>query len=141
MDKSLLDTDILSEVLKGRDPIMVSRADSYRAEHGRLTTSVITIVEIVAGLQKSKHQQTLQRFASTIHSIDVLPLEVNAGLLAGEIQGALEMIGRPIGRADPLIAAIAISHNLTLVTGNARHFQQLIDLGFQLRIDDWRKAR
>ena len=37
-----------------------------------------------------------------------------------------------------MIAAIAVSRGLTLVTGNTRHYERVIGLGFDLRLDDWR---
>jgi tRNA(fMet)-specific endonuclease VapC len=41
--------------------------------------------------------------------------------------------------ADPLIAAIALEHNLELVTGNAAHFQRIIQLGYPLTLANWRQ--
>lgn len=52
MDQCLLDTDILSEVLKAKNPSVVARAKQYQAEYARLTTSVITMMEIVKGLHQ-----------------------------------------------------------------------------------------
>lgn len=37
MGRVLLDTDILSEVLKKKDPRVLDRAESYFAEEGRYT--------------------------------------------------------------------------------------------------------
>ena len=37
-----------------------------------------------------------------------------------------------------MIAAIAVSRGLTLVTGNTRHYERVIGLGFDLQLDDWR---
>jgi len=48
-------------------------------------------------------------------------LDVAAAELAGRITGDLDRIGQPIGRADPMIAAIAIDQGLELVTGNTAH--------------------
>jgi tRNA(fMet)-specific endonuclease VapC len=40
--------------------------------------------------------------------------------------------------ADPIIAAIALEHNLELVTGNAAHFQRIVLLGYSLTLVNWR---
>jgi len=48
-------------------------------------------------------------------------LDVAAAELAGRITGDLDRIGQPIGRADPMIAAIAIDQGLELATGNTAH--------------------
>ena len=50
MDRSLLDTDTLSEILKGRDLNVALRADRYLDRHPRLTFSSVTTMEILYGL-------------------------------------------------------------------------------------------
>ena len=71
--------------------------------------------------------------------MEVLPLTADAAVVAGRIYGALERSGLPIGRMDPMIAGIALSHDRELVTGNVAHYQRLSPLGFQLRITNWRQ--
>ena len=44
------------------------------------------------------------------------------------IRGDLRYRGELIGDPDILIAATALHHNLTLVTGNVRHFQRIAGL-------------
>jgi tRNA(fMet)-specific endonuclease VapC len=61
-------------------------------------------------------------FMASITAEEVFPLDVAAAELAGRITGDLERTGQPIGRADPLIVAIAIDQGLELVTGNIAHF-------------------
>ena len=39
-------------------------------------------------------------------------------------QAIWDRAGQPIGRCDPMIAAIAIIHGLELVTGNTSHYQR-----------------
>ena len=56
----------------------------------------------------------------------------------GNMYAELERSGQPIGRADPMIAATASTHGLLLVTGNVGHYARLPDLGFELRIANWR---
>ena len=53
---ALLDTDILSELLK-QHPLVTQRARLYLAEHNRLTFSIITQYEILRGL-KAKQART-----------------------------------------------------------------------------------
>ena len=52
MNKALLDTDIYSEVLKAIDSNVARNANAYRCVHRNLTFSVITVMEIIQGLQK-----------------------------------------------------------------------------------------
>ena len=47
MNKSLLDTDILSEIIKGFDQTVARNAATYRQSYGHYTLSAITVMEIV----------------------------------------------------------------------------------------------
>jgi len=138
MRKALLDTDIFSEILKGKDPQVAVRASLYRAAFRQYTISTITVVEIVKGLHKTNHTERLQQFLDGLTSVEVLTLDVVAAEIAGKIYADLERTGQPIGRADPLIAAIALRQQRVLVTGNMKHYQRLITLGYPLELDNWR---
>ena len=80
----------------------------------------------------------MHRFLNAVAREEVLALDFDAAKLAGEIAGELDRTGLTIGMADPLIAAIALEHNLELVTGNAAHFQRIIQLDYPLTLANWR---
>ncbi|MDR3635605.1 MAG: PIN domain-containing protein [Isosphaeraceae bacterium] len=138
MNKTLLDTDTYSEIIKAVDPIVTRNAVAYRQFVGILTTSAVTVMEIVRGFQKNQSQRKLQNFLSAIALEEVLGFDKVAGELAGKIAGDSERVGRPIGVADPMIAAIAITHGLELATGNTIHFQRIQQLGYPLTLTNWR---
>jgi tRNA(fMet)-specific endonuclease VapC len=52
---------------------------------------------------------------------------------AAELYAGLRMRGQLIEDADLLIAAIALVHNMTLVTNNTAHFARITGL----RVEDW----
>ena len=139
MDRSLLDTDILSEIFKGRDPNVRARAAAYRTFFGHYTTSVLTVVEIVKGFHKSRRQDRLQAFLATLADEEVLLLDLTSAETAGRIHADLELAGQPLGRIDPMISAIAMHHGLTLVTGNESHYRYIQQLGYPLKLDNWRR--
>lgn len=142
MDRSLLDTDILSEVLKGRDAHVVTRAIAYKQQFGHLTISSITVMEVVKGFHKAGQPASLDRFLTALHSSEILAFDSAAAEIAGKIYGDLERDGQPIGRADVMIAAIALSRNLTLVTGNLRHYERIQVAGYsELMLSNWREDR
>lgn len=138
MDKSLLDTDIFSEILKGVNAHIIAQATAYRSAFGRYTISTITVMEIVKGLHKLGREDRIQQFLSGLSSIELLTLDARSAELAGRIYADLERIGQPIGRADPMIAAIALQHGLVLVTGNLAHYQRIQGLGYTLKLESWR---
>ncbi len=138
MPEALVDTDILSEIMKGRNEVVRSRATEYLATYGSFSISAVTILEVVKGFHKVGREPELQRFVSSLSSVRVLPLAEPEATLAGKIYGDLERLGRPIGRADPMIAATAIVHGLVLVTGNEEHYQRVRDAGYQLTLSNWK---
>jgi predicted nucleic acid-binding protein len=138
MDKVLLDTDILSEVLKGVDQNVRRRAQTYRAVAERYTTSAVTIMEIVRGYRRARQDRRLEAFLAIVPELEVLVVDATIADLAGRIHADLELAGRPISWIDPMIAAVALVHDLTLVTGNTAHYQRIVDLGHSLRLDNWR---
>lgn len=138
MNKSLLDTDIFSEILKAVDPRIVRTATSYLGTFGRYTITVLTVMEVVQGLHKQRRTKKLKLFLSHLSGAEVLVFDRASAELAGRIFADLERTGQPIGRVDPMIAAIALRQGLTLVTGNLVHYQRIHALNYKLQLDNWR---
>jgi predicted nucleic acid-binding protein len=95
-------------------------------------------MEVVQGFQRRQSAARLQRFLAAIASEEVLFFDQAAAEMAGRIAGDLDRTGQPIGRADPMIAAIALRHGLDLVTGNTGHYQRIQQLGYPLTLLNWR---
>ena len=138
MNKALLDTDILSEITKNVDPIVARNAATYRRAFGHYTISCVTLMEAVSGFQQKQRFNELHGFLAAIGAEEVLPFESPAAELAGRIAGELARIGQKIGSTDPMIAAIALTHGLELVTGNTAHFRRIQQIGYPLTLRNWR---
>jgi len=54
-------------------------------------------------------------------------------LFYGKIRAGPENSGNTISHTDTQVASIAIANNLTLITGNIRHFIKIPEL----KIEDW----
>jgi tRNA(fMet)-specific endonuclease VapC len=138
VNKALLDTDIYSEAAKAINQNVVQNATAYRQTHGVLTISTISVMEIIQGYQRVGGSARIQAFRNAIALEEILAFDQAAADLAGQIAGDLDRVGRPIGRCDPMIAAIAITSGLELVTGNTTHYQRLHQLGYSLTLVNWR---
>lgn len=138
MREALLDTDILSEVFKGRDATVRSRASAYLKRHNQITTSSLTLLEISYGFERLGRTAERERYMLNLAGVRVLSLDPDEGELAGRILGEMERRGTPIGQLDPMIAAIAITRKLTLVTGNTSDYQHILAAGYLLELDNWR---
>ena len=62
MNEVLLDTDIFSEILKGVNRNVATKATAYRAVFGQYTISVITVMEVVKGLHKAQRENRIRQF-------------------------------------------------------------------------------
>lgn len=130
----LLDTNILSEVLKKRpSPLLIERwAKTARASQ---FTSCICFLELRYGTQRRPdHELFWQRIRGELLSrITVLDLSEKVAVLAGDLLALLERRGEPIGLPDVLIAATAMANGLTVVTANTRHFRRVPNL----KVENW----
>jgi tRNA(fMet)-specific endonuclease VapC len=134
MAQALLDTDTLSEVIKGRDALVAQRAQKYLQTHKRFTFSIVTRYEILRGLKAKGALQQIAVFEDRCRESQVLPLIDTVVVQAAEIYAELHRRGRLISDADILIAAAALTHDLALVTENTGHFERITGL----RLESWR---
>jgi tRNA(fMet)-specific endonuclease VapC len=138
LDKGLLDTDILSEAIKGIDPKVAANATTYRRSFGYYTLSAVSVREIVRGFPRTNRTRRLHSFLASIAGQEVIEFDKAAGELAGNIAGDLERNGQTIGPFDPMIATIALQHGLELIIGNTSHSQRIQQLGYPLTLVNWR---
>jgi tRNA(fMet)-specific endonuclease VapC len=136
MDRTLLDTDILSEVLKQRDQAVVANAAAYLALHGSFSFSEFTRFEVRRGLLHRQATVQLHRFEVICSHSVILPTDALVFDRAAELWAEAKRHGHPSGDADIIIAATALVHDLKLSTGNLPHFNWIT----ALRLSDWRIA-
>jgi predicted nucleic acid-binding protein len=138
MTNRLLDTDILSEIIKAKDSMVAAHAAAYLVRHGRFTTSAVSVAEIVYGFRRIGRDDRVTQFEASLANTEVLPLDDMAARLAGRINADLERKGFMIGLPDVMIASIALARGLPVVTGNVVHFERVRSIGYQLTIENWR---
>lgn len=124
MRPSLIDTDILSEFFR-ENPKVVYNTDTYLQQYPSITFSIITYYEILNGLLYKDAKNQLKKFHAFVEHNSVLPLSMSAAVLAAEIYAELRKKGKSIGHTDSLIAGIALSNNMQLVTNNTDHFKRI----------------
>ncbi|MCK9639361.1 MAG: type II toxin-antitoxin system VapC family toxin [Prolixibacteraceae bacterium] len=117
----MLDTDILSEFLRG-NPKVIDKVDEHLTEYGFISLSIITYYEILNGLLYKDARKQLSRFEDFVRLNKVIPLTMHMAKSAATIQAELRKKGLEIGHTDTLIAGIAMTSGLQLVTNNTDHF-------------------
>lgn len=128
----LLDTDICIYLLNGREPQVKRNADL--APRSEIAISALTMAEMLSGAARSEQPlQTYENQSAFFMHYPILPFDEAAARVYGRIDGYLKSRGLRIGPVDTQIAAIALVHNLTLVTHNTRHYRRVPNLP----IEDW----
>jgi predicted nucleic acid-binding protein len=122
----LLDTNVLSEVIRKRpSPAVLERLGSIPDEG--LITSSICVAELRYGsVRRPDSEAFWARIAQEIlPRVRILPLGVPEAELAGDIRAALELRGAPIEITDVLIGATALANGLVMATRNLKHFERI----------------
>ncbi|HJU12464.1 MAG TPA: PIN domain-containing protein [Candidatus Binataceae bacterium] len=100
----------------------------------RLFISTITVAEIADGIAKARRAGSGKKAAALaawlepivhLYGERILPFDIAAARIAGTLSDRARSVGRSRGFADLAIAAIAAAHELTVLTGNLRHFGPL----------------
>lgn len=120
---------------RGRSDV-VYRFQQYLNEYSYITFSIITYYEILSGLKHRDAQKQLDLFIEFANQNIVLPLTQDSVSVSADIYANLRREGNPVDDIDLLIAGVAISNNLMLITHNQRHFGR-ID-GLECR--DWSES-
>lgn len=128
----LLDTNVCIRYLNGRSLSVRQKLAATNAND--IYVCSIVKAELFYGAMRSNNPQrslaNQQRFLKPFIS---LPFDDDVALIYGNIRAHLAQQGTPIGSNDLQIAAIALKHNLTLVTHNTREFKRVP----KLRLEDW----
>lgn len=130
--KYLLDTNTCIQYLNGRSQSVFDRLNVLSPEDIFLC-SIVKLELRYGALRSQVSEKTLEEQAQFTERFISLPFDDNAQQHAARIRAELARRGTPIGPYDLLIASIALTHNLTLVTHNTREFSRVPDL----RIEDW----
>jgi tRNA(fMet)-specific endonuclease VapC len=86
-------------------------------------------------LPRRGSQRLTAQVEAVLAAIDTLPFDSPADEIYGSIRTRLESAGTPIGGNDLIIAAQAVTLDLTLVSDNEREFARVAGL----RVENWLK--
>ena len=91
-----------------------------------LALSIITVAELWEGVHFSRDPGgslfTLEGF---LRGVAVLGIDQEICKRFGHLRGSFRQEGKRVGDFDLLIAATALRHDLTLLTNNRRHFENV----------------
>jgi len=130
--KLMLDTNICIAIIKQKPKDILQKFSAYQV--GDICISSVTLAELQYGVAKSQYQEKNQAALDEfILPLEVVDFDVPATLFYGPLRVILEKQGTPIGALDMMIAAHALSLNVSLVTNNTKEFSRVLGL----KLLDW----
>ena len=130
----LLDTDTIVYWLNG-NRIIAQKATV--AGQTNVALSTVSQAELYYGAYNSiRVEQNVTAIQRLTQTIALLPFDEAAAQRFGQIKARLKQQGQIILDADVMIASIALTHDLTLVTNNTKHFSRIPDLA----LENWTEA-
>jgi tRNA(fMet)-specific endonuclease VapC len=126
--KYLLDTNICIYIINEKPEKVLRKFEQYPVyEFG---ISSITHAELQYGIEKSKNRNTNQdALDEFLLPLTILPFHGKKLVTCyGEISASLESKGKTIGPLDMLIAAHALSLDLTIISNNIKEFSKIPNL-------------
>jgi tRNA(fMet)-specific endonuclease VapC len=127
----MLDTDTVSFALRGTGGV---GARLLRESPSAICISSLTLAELRFGAERRRSRRLHRLIDEFVAPLSVAAFDPDTANRFGQIAAALADSGTPIGQMDTLIAAHALALDVTLVTGNARHFAKVRGL----RTESWR---
>jgi len=134
----VLDSDILSEILKGRSPKVERHKIAYVAQFQQLTFTSASLLEILYGYERLQAQAQIKR-AEALFAVneELIPASEDYRL-AAKMAGTLDRNGTTLGLIDPLFAACAIRRGYGVASGNTAHYEFIRKLGYTFHLENWR---
>jgi toxin FitB len=130
----LVDTDVISAGAPSKRQASAALIFWMDRNSDRLFLSTITIAEIADGIAKARREGARRKAADLARWLEavlhlygdrVLPFDMAAARVAGTLSDRARSKGQSPGFPDLAIAATAATHQLTVLTGNLRHFTPL----------------
>ncbi len=129
----LLDTDTIIYILKGND---VVKKNLQCHIEDPMKISIITLMELYYGAHKSgKVAGNLAKVKRLETEFEIISTSKESAEIFGLLKATLEKSGKRLDDFDLIIAACAMTHNLTLVTNNVAHFKKIEGL----KLTNWNK--
>ncbi|MCU1232759.1 MAG: PilT protein domain protein [Candidatus Solibacter sp.] len=113
----LLDTSVIIDAINGKRNRVELLKGLLNQGH-LLACCPINVTEVYAGLRLHEEARTL----NLLQSLQYFPIGWPVARLAGELKRDYSRKGITLATTDATIAAVALYHELTLMTDNVKHY-------------------
>jgi tRNA(fMet)-specific endonuclease VapC len=119
----LVDTDWAVHWLHSNERIQ-QRVEEVRGQG--LALSALSLAELWEGVHYSRDPQESERqLHDFLRRVSLIGIDAETCRLFGKERGRLRVQGKRIGDFDLMIGITALQHDLTLLTNNRRHFENI----------------
>ena len=115
----IFDTDVMIWAFRGNSRALKSIDDA-----GSRTISAVTYMELLQGVRNKDEMREMKRFLSKL-SFSTLPITANISTRATAIMEETALKS-DLGVCDALIFATACETGETLLSGNKKHFKEVV---------------
>jgi len=119
-----LDADIISYFLNANIKVKEKILEIIdRNEY--ICTTVINIYEILKGFRWKDNQKKENQFEEFLENILIFTIDNDVINIASDLYANLRKLGKSIGDADIIIAAIVMKNNGILISNNIKHYEKI----------------
>lgn len=136
MIRYVFDANIISELVRPQpDAQVLAHYEAHKQEGALASTVWHELIYGVGRLPRGKRRDELERYMNEViyAALPVLPYDEAAATWHARERARLDALGRPRPLADGMIAAVAASRGLILVTRNTGDFTDYD----KLHIENW----
>ncbi len=127
----MLDTNIISNLVRFPQGKVAKKV--IQKGNDSICASIVAACEVRFGAKKRASKKLSNQVEAVLSTMKIIPFQEPADRHYSTLRCYLEKAGTPIGPNDMLIAAHALSLNLTLVTNNVREFSRVPNLN----VENW----
>ena len=132
-----LDTTILIDLIGNKSANRekaLAKIEQLTGDGEALYTTRFNLAELYVGIARSKSPKAEEKLiGNLLKFIKILEFDERSSRLFGQITAYLQMLGKPVGDMDVLIAATSLASTQRLITRNSRHFKNIP----QLKVEEY----
>lgn len=125
MADRVVDSDVLIDALRLRSG---TGALARLVREWAVGFTAISLFELERGARSAEE---LRAIRDLLRELEFIPIDLRAAAEAGAIERELRASGQALEIRDTLIAGVARSRHVPLVTGNVRHFERVEGLSLE----------
>lgn len=130
----LLDTNICIYIIKKYPEKVLKKLETILSDNDKniIYLSTVTISELYYGVEKSSRpEKNLDALKGFLTPFKIINFDQKSAIEYGKIRSDLEKKGVVIGPYDLQIAAVAKTHDMTLVSNNTKEFKRVAALNLE----------